>query len=284
MSSTPSLRKEVAWDIFIVMEWQIQLLCKRYSHPFVMKLLSLTELRADLMFSTVNVVPPRFDCHWRADVQSTVTGCEIGRSNLRSFGKGFDILDSNLRQGLGDFMDILPDIRKVTYQIAEYHQTCGQIPNLANILKLRNYVQWHLLSFSRRAPSVQSDTIQIFNYAIRIVALIFSDIVIFPLGPALGHRHKLADLLKTALERCPRFHLILTLWLLTMGGIAAKHSLCEVWYLKKFRIVADMLCTSSVPFFYGIMADFLWWDVACEDAATDFWTRAFNLGDRLELW
>lgn len=230
------------------------------------------------MFSTVSIAKPRFECYWEVSAAPVVRRPKADSTLLGLFGTGFGLLEMHQKKSLSGFMNQLPSIRKVVLQIDEYHWTYERSPALVEVLNRRNHIQWCLLSLRSKVSSDDSDEHQILYRAIIIAALIFSDMVMFPLGPALGHRGRLADMLKTTLDDGPRFNLNITIWLLTIGGIAAMHTHHDAWFVREFVAkTAGILHSTSIPFFHKVMAQFLWWDVECLDNATIFWTRACAL-------
>ena len=111
----------------------------------------------------------------------------------------------------------------------------------------------------------------------RLTALIYSDLVIFPVAFFSRVRKKLAVQLAKAYQQHnssidePE----LELWLLSLGGIASLQTPTRRWYCERLKKVSDYLCPNgNFEMFLYIVRGFLWWDPSASPVRA-FWSEVY---------
>lgn len=124
----------------------------------------------------------------------------------------------------------------------------------------------------------------------RWAALIYSDMVLFPLPASAGVKPRLASAMREAIERFETVSINddlirstlfspgasnVLLWALMLGGLASIFTKHNVWYT---RTLARHLSMSprelDWPAFKDVMSSFLWWDYIFEEPGARLWWEA----------
>ena len=117
----------------------------------------------------------------------------------RTLGQGFRIL---LQNGLQkDLHETLESISEITVALDHYQRGGRYAPSLSDIIAARTITQHRLLSLAPPSSGIPQPDECIYN-ATRVAALIYSDMVLFPLPPQTGVKQKLTDMLRPALDCC----------------------------------------------------------------------------------
>jgi hypothetical protein len=168
----------------------------------------------------------------------------------------------------------------------------------------RNEVQHALLSF----PTAQQDMntfvpdgddrtgVRSLVEAARIAALVFTDLVLFPLPWNAGIRPRLARRLQiiwTSSNLSQRDDKTragiseLKIWILWVGSFAALHTPNQSWFETTLRgHISPYLSKNSRTMTFEaikpVLRGFLWFEPVCDQPARDLWKRMFNLRDEFE--
>ena len=166
----------------------------------------------------------------------------------------------------------------VTVAFDHYYRGGVDPPKLTNITVSRNSTQHDLLSLPHLPTDNSSEDNCIYEVC-RIAALIFSDMVLFPLPPSTGTREKLAHSLMRPLGCCrllsswERYPSLL-LWATILGGIAVKEPQKRTWFMRQLSNAVIKQTESAWPLVKNILSTFLWWHVVCDQRGADFWNEA----------
>ncbi|OAP59845.1 hypothetical protein AYL99_04847 [Fonsecaea erecta] len=190
-------------------------------------------------------------------------------------GRGFScVKDARLRR-------LLMLACRTTLAIDLYHRKCPTAPSMRELCMARNAVQHQLCALDPPSDLVPSHDDSLYNM-VRLAALIYSDLVIFPLGESVSVKSQLAYDLRKALELFftgetleAKAERELTLWCLIMGTMASYGTVHQEWY------VAQLGCTLREDgrlldwiLFQTLMSHFLWWDHVLQPRCWDVWNEA----------
>ena len=141
-------------------------------------------------------------------------------------------------------------------------------------------VQWKPAVSTMASSPLAIQTLEI----MRLTTLIYSDLVIFPLGFVSGVRFMLARSLHAILRR-PSTYLIsepnLEMWVLFMGAIACLPDQLSsppgAWLVEKLKNMIGFICGKVDPkgTFLRIMEGFLWWDHVFGAYFRDLWGHLY---------
>jgi hypothetical protein len=197
----------------------------------------------DLVIATQALRPCGFACYWyphtltQMGVEPLTPRGEVLKSH---FGFGFELLSTQKQMSIDPFLDLLPWLRDVTIAIDHFHHTNGQTPVVGKLIDCTNYIQYRLLALEHHdytlrdttstAPGSGSGTVATVPKAaisalrtIQLAALIYTDLVVFPLSYASGHRYNLARELHAQLNALQGWFLddpSLHIWVCSMAYIA----------------------------------------------------------------
>lgn len=130
----------------------------------------------------------------------------------------------------------------MTVGVDVFYRTKGKHPKVEVLVAGANVVQWQTLALGSEQPKAQwqesqslfpasSDPLAIAQAAdttleaIRLATLIYNDLVIFPLSPISGVRHRLAAKLAEVYEFSLIFEVDFAFWILVMGGVGQSRGL-----------------------------------------------------------
>lgn len=182
-------------------------------------------------------------------------------------GAGFKYLDI-MQQVCPGFLEVLEMMCEVTTALDQYSRNATGAPDIADLLKARNTVQHALLSAASRGSGSDSRR-TIYEKLCRLAALIFSDMVIFPIPPAQGLKSRLAKMLQSTLERVDQepatsIHSRLLVWITMMGAIASASTAYHCWYLQRLHSQLLQLKLTSWRDLRELCAKHLWWSPVCD--------------------
>ena len=120
---------------------------------------------------------------------------------------------------------------------------------------------------------------------VRLATLIYSDLVLFPLGDSISIKPRLAYDLRKALEfllagndTMSQEENDLITWCTTMGAIAAYGSVHQEWYVERLALALredDHLVDWIL--FQTLMSHYLWWDHVLQPRCRDVWSEAIQM-------
>ena len=194
----------------------------------------------------------------------------------RTLGSGFTYLDDT--DPWRDLLATIEVMRDVTIAYDHYYRSESDAPKLAHILLARNAMQHDLLSFPHLSAYKSSEENCIYEVC-RISALVYSDMVLWPLPAMAGVREQLADSLMRALICCRMLsswerHQSMILWATILGGIAVTESSKRTWFIRQLNNAVIKQTVSAWPIVKHLLSTFLWWSVVCERPAEEFWNEA----------
>ena len=169
---------------------------------------------------------------------------------------------------------------EVTVAVDHYHRGGPSAPIMPDLVVARNTTQHRLLSLPEYPLQPPSQANYMYEVC-RIAALIYSNIVIFPLPPATGvHTNlvsRLKQLLTLAIPSCPVAHLHIILWAITLGGISTGSSSDRVWFLCRLAEVSTKLGLYQWSQIQECLSSLLWLDFVCEKEGMLLWLGAREL-------
>jgi hypothetical protein len=234
--------------------------------------------RADIVCASMELIQPGYPT--RHPLDSLVASCkhimDMDALELsRTLGQGFRIL---LQNGLQkDLRETLESISEITVALGHYQRGGRYAPSLSDIIAARTITQHRPLSLAPPFSDIPQPDECIYN-ATRVSALIYSDMVLFPLPPQAGVKPKLADMLRRALDCCTiqscwrgGSHPRLLLWTGVVGGIAASSTSQKPWYASRLHKLSTKLRIYDWELIKKILSSFLWWDYICEEPAKRLW-------------
>jgi hypothetical protein len=272
----------------------------------------------DLVTATQALRPCGFGCYWFPHTfgEMGVEPLQAGEELLRkSFGFGFEMLSTQMRMYIEPFLDFLPWIRDVTVAIDRFYGTGGQTPVVGKLINCTNYVQYRLLALEHHDYQKRSDQGRVAVESVAVIpvpklavsalrmiqlpTLIYTDLVIFPLAYASGHRYNVARELYSKLSTFDGRYLgdsSLHLWICSMAYIALLpyHTTTEMGTDLKGRLreVLEVVVPEHTGHeedgraevgeryerYIQLMEGWLWWDVVCDGYARDLWRDVVGFG------
>ncbi|GKZ89046.1 hypothetical protein AnigIFM59636_010184 [Aspergillus niger] len=183
-------------------------------------------------------------------------------------------LESELRQ-------VMHGLRAYTANIDDY--ISGRSPSYSPqaMCDQRNLVQYHLMSIG----PIAGTGLGAISEVCRLATIIYSIGVTFPLSGVRAPFGTLAMTLQSELEKNDLLNNwpilehgdILFLWILMVGGIAARDSPGRGWFiecLSEIMFVSENVQWSCVK---EKLQMILWLDIACDMAGRDVWSEAHSL-------
>jgi hypothetical protein len=263
----------------------------------------------DLVIATQALRACGFGCYWfpHSLGQMGVEPLMLGGAYLReSFGFNFEMLSTQARMYIEPFLELLPWIRDVTIAIDHFHITEGQTPVMGKLIDCTNYVQYRLLALEHHDYEKKSDLASTAGRSvasipraaasalriIQLATLIYTDLVVFPLAYASGHRYNVARELHGKLDTLEGWYLgdaSLHLWVCSMAYIALLpyHTSTEMgrnlkWGIGEvlnvalqegaaYRADGDGEVEERYERYLQLMKTWLWWDIVCDGYARDLW-------------
>ncbi|KIX97019.1 uncharacterized protein Z520_07133 [Fonsecaea multimorphosa CBS 102226] len=234
----------------------------------------------DLYFASKYACRPNFP--WNRPIRSLVsTGKHIldpVAIDLDSkLGAGFRYLrQSPAGQQL---LEVLDAYSEVTVALDHHVRGGPTAPELAELSEARNCAQHRLLSQMPCPLDLSSPELCV-HHAVRLGALIFSEMVIFPLPPPQGVKPRLALMLQQTLEACDLLgcwdlHGQVLLWSLTLGTIASSFTPQRAWYIEQLLQQILLLQIQDSSILALICSRFLWWKPVCNEPLRWLWDEIF---------
>lgn len=287
-------------------------------YQLLIYVLNMAMFRDDIAISTALGKAPRFPllqstrCHHRALTKSAP---ECGQ-----FSQGFAI------QGVSsELYDILYQMCYLTHLVDRYHH---QFPSRRStsltktLVEGRNEAQHRLLSFcpgqcldstsesSTRdgEHGVPGDYTEGLEELVRLAAMVYSDMVLFPLAWVSGVKHQLAKRMHTVAQTSQLYHSLiepeaqaaavrgqtsrfahadLHVWILWFGCFAAIRSDLQPWfeenlgrmlelvYGDRVRSNSDAGCVRFEEA-RAALRSFLWWGPVCDEPGRALWGRVIG--------
>lgn len=176
-------------------------------------------------------------------------------------------------------LEALESISEVTTALDHYARGGPTAPVLVDLIEARNCAQHRLLSQIPLRLDL-TDGEMCVHHAIRLAALIFNDMVIFPLPAAQGVKPRVAQLLRPVLETCNllrswQMHAHVLTWALTMGAIAASFTTARSWYIDQLSRRVSALQIYEWSALESTCSWFLWWKPVCSEPSQRLWDEMF---------
>ncbi|KIW77870.1 hypothetical protein Z517_07703 [Fonsecaea pedrosoi CBS 271.37] len=234
----------------------------------------------DLYFASKYVCSPNFP--WRLPTKSLVS---TGKHSLdpvaidldSKLGAGFRYL----RQSPAgrQLLDILDTYSEVTVALDHHVRGGSTAPELVELTEIRNWAQHRLLSQMPGSLDFSNPELCV-HHAVRLGALVFSEMVIFPLPPPQKVKPRLALMLQQTLDACDilgcwDLHGQVLLWCLTLGAIASNFTPHRPWYIEQLLQQILLLQIPDSSILEVICSRFLWWKPICSEPLQWLWDEMF---------
>lgn len=290
---------------------------KTVTEPGLRRMIQL----CDLLTSSTTAASPRYPLCVPSQNLTASGWIELDNSAMQlhqTFGSKFKAFTSISWQFLEALMSLLPIIRDVTVAIDLHKRTGGDRPSLGELVDFANSVHWKILCLGKHKDPkirVSGSTADIRMEAnsvsteqgmkemiwrqtlepVRLAALIYSNLVIFPVAHSAGVGRNLAQLLRQLYEsdQVRIYETQLEMWVLAMGCVASWGTADRSWFVEKLKVhtmtifVMDESCDFD-PLemeqhdFLNLMRGFLWWEPVCFVPMREVWEEAFEKDGRYD--
>ncbi|GAM43752.1 hypothetical protein TCE0_060r18818 [Talaromyces pinophilus] len=174
-----------------------------------------------------------------------------------------------------EYLAILQAMRVHLLVLDRYMRGLLPNPDLRQLSDRRNLIQHRLMSLR---PTSGRDGVGVnLAEACRLSTIILSVGVIFPLSGHEAPFFTLANMLRAELESCgalamlpERQYTTILIWILTLGGIAAKQTPSRAWFVDKLSSVPTTLPTRWMEVKTRLHS-MLWLSGACDHAGERLW-------------
>ncbi|KIW66430.1 hypothetical protein PV04_05765 [Phialophora macrospora] len=198
----------------------------------------------------------------------------------RVLGQGFSCLRHR------ELLQILMLSCRATLALDLHHRKVDAAPQIWEIARVRNAIQHKLCCLDPPTDLVPSHDDSVYNI-VRLAALIYSDLVLFPLGDSASIKPRLAYDLRKALELHSAGHgspheaeaeAELMIWCTTMGAIAACGTVHQEWFVERLTQAQreDERLLNWI-LFQTVMSHYLWWDYVLQPRCWDIWSEATQM-------
>ncbi|XRM40629.1 hypothetical protein ABZX51_003937 [Aspergillus tubingensis] len=185
-------------------------------------------------------------------------------------------------------IDLDPELRKVMQELKVYTATIDDYVSGRSssyrpqaICDQRNLVQYHLMSIGR----ITGTGLGAISEVCRLATSIYSIGVTFPLSGVRAPFETLAKALQSELDTNKLLDTwpvlehgdILFLWILMMGGIAARNGPGSDWFIESLAEVMSVSDNVQWSCVKEKLRMILWLDIACEMAGKEVWGEAHVL-------
>lgn len=169
----------------------------------------------------------------------------------------------------------------------QYQRRASSAPSLPSLIAARTVTQHKLTTLTPISDSVTSaSTTTAITHQIseicRLVLLLFSDMIIFPVPRVSGVKARLVSTLRKRLEMFPLGlwirHRELMSWILMIGGVAACSTVHRDWFVSIFHARLRWY-VDEWKHVKDILETYLWWDHVCFDVGLDFWRQVHERHD-----
>jgi len=202
---------------------------------------------------------------------------------LRVLGTGFRYIQF-LDQDLACALEAAED---VTIALDLFQRRKAQAFNLVDIVDAANEAQHKLLSV-KPALTIEGSEMDYLREISRWTALIYNDMVIFPLPATTQTKPRLSSALRLAIENYETInrkylgtsggvikaldHSDLILWASMLGAMAAELTPNRTWYIQKLgQYLFQSPYRHTWSDFRNLMSTFLWWDYIHEEPGQRLW-------------
>jgi hypothetical protein len=193
-------------------------------------------------------------------------------------GQGFSCLKHR------ELLSVLMLSCRATLALDLHHRKVDTAPRIWEIAKVRNAIQHRLCCLDPPTELFPSHDDSVYNIA-RLAALIYSDLVLFPLGDSVSIKPRLAYDLRKALELQStgdgppdEAEAELMMWCTTMGAIAAYGTVHQEWFVERLtQALREDERLLDWILFQTVMSHYLWWDYVLQPRCWDIWTEATQL-------
>ncbi len=157
-------------------------------------------------------------------------------------------------------------------------------PKIWDISMVRTALQNQLCSLDPPTSLVSSHDDWLYD-VVRLAALIYSDLVLFPISDTVSIKPRLAYDLRKALEFLQSRDNVdnqeeneLILWCTTMGGVAAYGTVHQDCYIERLTMALreDGRLLDWI-LFQTLMSHYLWWDYVLQPRCWDVWSEAVQV-------
>ena len=163
-----------------------------------------------------------------------------------------------------------------------YHRRAASAPKLWELTKVRNAIQHALCSLDPPTGLLPTHEDLLYDI-VRLATLIYSDLVLFPLGECVLLRlaydlRKALELLSTGDGLQSRTQKELVLWCIAMGAMGSYGNVHQEWYVEQFsRAVREDERLSDWSLFQTLMSHYLWWKHVLQPRCLDVWSESVQL-------
>lgn len=237
---------------------------------------------ADVYLATKRLRNPQLPLHWpKESLVSTekYTPDDTAVAMASILGSGFELLHTHLA---GEMLcETLEQMCELTIALDQHTRGGQGAPDMVELTTTRNCVQHQLLLFDFASMDASSEELTIAEVC-RISALIFSDMVLFPLPATQKVKPMLAVRLKSLLARCaikcPSQAQLRTLaWATMLGCIASTFAVEHDWFLRQLSIHLSTLSIMDWPKLRQLCSTFLWWPSVCDPPGRVVWSEVQSL-------
>ena len=263
------------------MAWRRQLPCKTSAY---LKLMYANQDSADIYLGTKHFQKPLLPLYWPAHSQAFSERHRPDPTALLMgsiLGSGFDFLYSS---SSGKFLrEILTLMCDLVLALDQRIRGASGAPEVVELVPTRNMIQHRLLSIDPQDMEGEIEEITVAEVC-RTSALIFSDMVVFPIPATQQIKPMFAARLRSLLESSIN-HLQqdtyqdAIIWLLVMGAIASTFSVDHEWFLQCLRVRTMSQNIRDWPNLKKQCSRFLWWPPVCDQPGRVIWSELQALQD-----
>ena len=168
----------------------------------------------------------------------------------------------------------------VTIALDHYHRGGPTSPTLSDLVMIRNSCQHRLLSLPDHSAQREKPGFCMYEVC-RLAALIYSNLVIFPLPTNCGVGDKLVSRLCKALVAAfatfPDISHRVLLWAVTLGGIQCSSSSDRRWFVQQFADLSERFALAQWGRIVDSLTSFVWSDFVLEKEGVELWLEAREL-------
>ena len=190
-----------------------------------------------------------------------------------------------------ELADALKAAAEVTVALDHYHHRRPNFPALVDIVDAANETQHKLLSLQQSIPLEPRRTDCLRSMCLS-AALIYSDMILFPLPAVCEVKPRLARNLRHAMEKFDMLkadegtsdnqeesaedYALLTLWILMLGRLATEFTADSLYFIQKLRqYFSRVSYIGTWQDFSNVMATYLWWDYIFDEPSEKLWLEVY---------
>ena len=233
---------------------------------------------ADIYLATKHVRKPVLPLHWPKESlvsSGKHTPDSIAVAVESVLGTSFEFLHTS---PAGKYLcEVLEMMCDLTIGLDQHTRGGAGAPDMVDLVSARNSVQHHLLSVDTLGMEGGVEDLMITEVC-RTSALIFSDMVLFPLPATQKMKPTLASRLKGLLvdwtAECPsEAHLRTLTWATMLGSIASTFTVEHDWFLQQLSLHLSTLVILDWPNLKRLCSTFLWWPPVCDPPGKVVWSE-----------